>query len=298
MGEKISSFSQPVGTLPRAAQAMGRSGDGPKRECPVSPRVPQLPTTRAVGPLVSRVRPNSNLAAASCGRPHTPGCLPTYRPRRYACPLRRAVPTTTIPAQRRFHLPGGMRAHPPRICTRNGLTPAASASAPGMGSPGMGSPRRICPAHLHRDRAAVAMLKQSVNSSFETPLTHGILHERHIFYSTFSTVTLQHRIAHAESRHSPTSVLGLCAAPQTFILSHSRDAASDCRKTRRRAWPHLRRSARLRSRTTERSCHQHERAFCATDRASQTQLKSLAVCQTTLPLEVATVAVMFTSGAR
>jgi hypothetical protein len=27
-------------------------------------------------------------------------------------------------------------------------------------------------------------------------------------------------------------------------------------------------------------------------------LKSLAVCQTTLPLEVATVAVMFTSGAR
>ena len=174
-------------------------------------------------------------------------------------------------------------AHPGRIriCTGNGLT--------GNG---------LTPAHLHRDRAAVAMLKQSVNSSFETPLTHGILHERHIFYSTFSTVTLQHRIAHAESRHSPTSVLGLCAAPQTFILSHSRDAASDCRKTRRRAWPHLRRSARLRSRTTERSCHQHERAFCATDRASQTQLKSLAVCQTTLPLEVATVAVMFTSGAR
>lgn len=32
-----------------------------------------------------------------------------------------------------------------------------------------------------------AMLKQSVNSSFETPLSHGIMHERHIFYSTFST---------------------------------------------------------------------------------------------------------------
>jgi hypothetical protein len=34
------------------------------------------------------------------------------------------------------------------------------------------------------------MLKQSVNSSFETPLSHGIMHERHIFYSTFSTVIL------------------------------------------------------------------------------------------------------------
>ena len=60
------------------------------------------------------------------------------------CPLRRAVPPTTVPAKRGFRLPNGMRAHPARICTRNGLTPAASASAPGMGSPGMGSPRRIC----------------------------------------------------------------------------------------------------------------------------------------------------------
>jgi enoyl-CoA hydratase len=33
----------------------------------------------------------------------------------------------------------------------------------------------------------VSMLKQSINSSFETPLSHGIMHERHIFYSTFST---------------------------------------------------------------------------------------------------------------
>jgi len=36
-------------------------------------------------------------------------------------------------------------------------------------------------------KPVVAMLKQSINSSYETPLSHGIMHERHIFYSTFST---------------------------------------------------------------------------------------------------------------
>ena len=80
MGEKISSFSQPVGTLPRAAQAMGRSGDGPKRECPVSPRYHSLPTTRAVG--TARFRVSDRTRTFGCGflrpAPHT--WVPTYLP--------------------------------------------------------------------------------------------------------------------------------------------------------------------------------------------------------------------------
>ena len=149
----------------------------------------------------------------------------------------------------------------------------------------------------------MAMLKQSVNSSFETPLTHGILHERHIFYSTFSTVTLQHRIAHAESWHLPTSVPVSHFEPR---LRHSSCAVYRIAETllliaERPEGGHGRIRGEAQGCVQERLSDlaiSMKDPFAQPTERRRLGLKSLAVCQTTLPLAVAAVAVMLTNGAR
>ena len=92
--------------------------------------------------------------------------------------------------------------------------------------------RRLCSSR--RCFAAVAMLKQSINSSYETPLSHGIMHERHIFYSTFSTVC--------------------CACFDSYEIRISPWWGCG-RKTRRWGWLRLQRSAKLTSPTSR--CQPH-----------------------------------------